>query len=162
MLYNSHMTEFLERLSTWLDPRFLGEIAVAWSGRVLAAFAIFIIDRLFLKALTRWATIAMRRVGLAPKTPDNRIITVPQAKSVIGAIVAAEPRLAKYPAAEVAVQDVFPALVTIAVRVWVASTDYGNVRSDLLERIKRALDKYGLSLTAEQRAVPAAQLVASK
>jgi hypothetical protein len=36
------------------------------------------------------------------------------------------------------------------------------VRSDLLERVKRSLDKYGLSLTAEQRAVPPAQLIASK
>jgi hypothetical protein len=48
------------------------------------------------------------------------------------------------------------------VRVWVQTADFGVVRSDLLERTKRALDKYGLSLTAEQRAVPAAQLIASK
>ena len=41
-------------------------------------------------------------------------------------------------------------------RVWVATGDYGNVRSDLLERIKRSLDKYGLSIPAEQRALPAA------
>jgi len=287
MLYNSHMTEFFNRLSTWLDPRFLGEIAVAWSGRVLAALAIFIIGRVCLRALTRWATMAMRRVGLDDtlnrflgnllhivllvflaltafqalgvpttnflaivgaaglavglalkdslsnfssgvmlvffrpfkvgdqidaagvggvvetigifdvtlKTPDNRVITVPnsliygapitnynaehtrrvdltipigynadipQAKSVIGAIVAAEPRIVQYPAAEVAVQDLFPALVTIAVRVWVASTDHGNVRSDLLERIKRALDKYELGIPAEQRALPAATLAPIK
>ena len=87
---------------------------------------------------------------------------IPQAKSVIAAIVAAEPRVHQHPAPEVAVQDVLPTAVTLAVRVWVKSSDYGGVRSDLLERIKRALDKYGLSLTAEQRAVPAAQLIASK
>jgi small conductance mechanosensitive channel len=87
---------------------------------------------------------------------------IPQAKSVIAAIVAAEPRVQQHPAPEVAVQDVLPTAVTLAVRVWVHTGDYGGVRSDLLERIKRALDKYGLSLTAEQRAVPAAQLVASK
>jgi len=129
------------------------------------------------------------------KTPDNRVINVPnslvyagtitnynaeskrridltiaigydadipQAKSVIAAIVAAEPRIHQSPAPEVAVQDVLPTAVTLAVRVWVQTSDYGGVRSDLLERIKRALDKYGLALTAEQRAVPAAQLVASK
>jgi small-conductance mechanosensitive channel len=62
----------------------------------------------------------------------------------------------------VAVQDLLPNAVTLAVRVWVRSGDYGSVRSDSLERIKRSLDKYGLSLTAEQRAVPAAQLIASK
>jgi small conductance mechanosensitive channel len=128
------------------------------------------------------------------KTPDNRVINVPnsliyagvitnynaestrridltiaigydadipQAKSVIAAIVAAESRIAKAPAPEVAVQDVLATVVTIAVRVWVSSGDYGNVRSDLLERIKRSLDKYGLSIPAEQRALPAA-LSASK
>jgi small conductance mechanosensitive channel len=87
---------------------------------------------------------------------------IPQAKSVIAAIIAAEPRIAQHPAPEVAVQDVLPTAVTLAVRVWVHSADFGGVRSDLLERIKRGLDKYGLSLTAGQRAVPAAQLVASK
>jgi small conductance mechanosensitive channel len=128
------------------------------------------------------------------KTPDNRVINVPnsliyagvitnfnaestrridltiaigydadipQAKSVIAAIVAAESRIAKAPAPEVAVQDVLTTVVTIAVRVWVKSSDYGGVRSDLLERIKRSLDKYGLSIPAEQRLLPAA-LAANK
>ncbi len=123
------------------------------------------------------------------KTPDNRVINVPnsliyagvitnynaestrridltiaigydadipQAKSVIAAIVAAESRIAKAPAPEVVVQDVLTTVVTIAVRVWVKSGDYGGVRSDLLERIKRSLDKYGLSIPAEQRLLPAA------
>jgi small-conductance mechanosensitive channel len=70
----------------------------------------------------------------------------------------AEARIARIPVAEVAVQ----ASVTIAVRAWVASADYGAVRSELLERIKRALDKYGLSIPAEQRALPAVTLTASK
>jgi small-conductance mechanosensitive channel len=60
------------------------------------------------------------------------------------------------------VQEVLPTAVVIAVRVWAQTGDYGSVRSDLLERVKRSLDKYGLSLTAEQRAVPPAQLIASK
>jgi len=129
------------------------------------------------------------------KTPDNRVINVPnslvyagtitnynaestrridltiaigydadipQAKSVIAAIIAAEQRIAQHPAPEVAVQDVLPTAVTLAVRVWVKTGEYGGVRSDMLERIKRSLDKYGLALTAEQRAVPPAQLIASK
>jgi small conductance mechanosensitive channel len=128
------------------------------------------------------------------KTPDNRVINVPnsliyagvitnfnaestrrvdltiaigydadipQAKSVITAIVAAEARIAKHPAPEIVVQDILQSAVTIAVRVWVNSVDYGGVRSDLLERIKRSLDKYGLSIPAEQRALPAV-LTASK
>jgi small conductance mechanosensitive channel len=120
------------------------------------------------------------------KTPDNRVITVPnslvysgtitnvssesarridalvaigydadipQAKSLLTAIIAAETRILKQPAPEVAVQDILQTAVTLAVRVWVATADYGNVRSDLLERAKRALDKHGLSIPAEQRAL---------
>lgn len=130
------------------------------------------------------------------KTPDNRVINVPnsliyggtitnynaestrridlsiaigydadipQAKSVIAAIVAAEARIAKHPPPEVAVQDVLTNAVTVAVRVWVESTHYGAVRSDLLERIKRTLDKYGLSIPTQQRPAPApATLTAGK
>jgi protein subunit release factor A len=50
----------------------------------------------------------------------------------------------------------------VAVRVWVKTVDYGGVRSDLLERIKRAVDKYGLSIPAAQRALPPSPLTASK
>ena len=273
-------------LSTWLDPRVVGEVAMAWSGRVLAALAIFVIGRWVLRGLTGWATRSMRRVGVDDtltrflgnllymvlliflvltafsalgvpttnflailgaaglavglalkdslsnfssgvmlvffrpfqvgdqidaggvggvvesigifnvvlKTPDNRVITVPnsliyagaitnynaestrrvdltiaigytadipQAKSVIAAVVAAETRIAKHPVPEVVVQDVLQTAVTLAVHVWVASADYPNVRSDLLERMKRALDKYGLSIPAEQRLLPPT-LTASK
>jgi small conductance mechanosensitive channel len=77
---------------------------------------------------------------------------IPQAKSIILAVVAAEQRILKTPAPEIAVQDILHTAVTIAVRVWVATADYGSVRSDLLERTKRALDKHGLSIPAEQRA----------
>jgi small conductance mechanosensitive channel len=274
-------------ISAWLDPRLVGEVVVAWSGRVLAALAIFIVGRLFLRALIRWAASAMRRVGVDDtlnrflgnllymvllvflvlttfsvlgvpttnflaivgaaglaiglalkdslanfssgvmlvffrpfkvgdqieaagvggvvesigifnvvlKTPDNRAINVPnsliyggtitnynaestrrvdltiaigyhadipQAKSLIAAVVAADARIAKFPAPEVAVQDVLQTAVTLAVRVWVNNADYGSVRSDLLERIKRTLDKYGLSIPAEQRVLPPAIQTASK
>jgi small conductance mechanosensitive channel len=242
---NSRMEGLQTWISTWLDPRLVGEVVVAWSGRVLAALAIFIVGRLFLRALIRWAASAMRRVGVDDtlnrflgnllfaiglalkdslanfssgvmlvffrpfkvgdqieaagvsgvvesigifnvvlKTPDNRAINVPnsliyggtitnynaestrrvdltiaigyhadipQAKSLIAAVVAADARIAKFPAPEVAVQDVLQTAVTLAVRVWVKSADYGSVRSDLLERIKRTLDKYGLSIPAEHR-----------
>jgi len=274
-------------IATWVDPKVVGEAVMDWGGRLVGALLIFIIGRMLMRALTSWATSAMRRVGMDDtlsrflgnliymallvfvgitaagalgvptssflaivgaaglaiglalkdslanfssgvmlvffrpfkvgdqidaggtggvvetigifntvlKTPDNRVINVPnslvyagtitnynaestrridltiaigydadipQAKSVIAALIAAESRIAQHPAPEVAVQDLLPTAVTLAVRVWVQSGDYGGVRSDLLERIKRALDKYGLSLTAEQRAVPAAQLIASK
>jgi small conductance mechanosensitive channel len=123
------------------------------------------------------------------KTPDNRVINVPnsliyggtitnynaestrridlaitisydadiaKARSVIEAVIAAEARIARMPAPEVVVQDILLNAITLVVRVWVASADYGPVRSDLLERVKRALDKYELSIPAAQRALPGA------
>jgi small conductance mechanosensitive channel len=277
------MTELQAFLSTWLDPRLVGEVVLTWSGRILAALVIFLIGRMLLKVLSGRATNAMRRVGVDDtssrflsnllymvllifvvltafwtlgvqmtsfitilgaaglavglafkdslsnfasglmlvffrpfkvgdhidaagvggvvenigifsvvlKAPDNRIINVPnslvyagtitnynaentrridltiaigydadipQAKSVIAAIVAAEARIAP----EVAVQDVLTTVVTLAVRAWVTTGDYGNVRSDLLERIKRSLDKYGLAIPAEQRSLSALTLTAGK
>ena len=41
--------------------------------------------------------------------------------------------------------------VNIAVRPWVKRDDYGAVRSDLLENIKRALEHAGLSIPYPQR-----------
>jgi small conductance mechanosensitive channel len=101
-----------------------------------------------------------RRIDLL--IPIGYDADIPQARSVIGAIVAAEKRTQKYPAPEVVVQDVLTTTVVIAVRVWVATGDYGNVRSDLLEGIKRSLDKYGLSIPPEQRALPIASATALK
>ena len=111
--------------------------------------------------ITNYNAESTRRIDLTIAIGYNA--DIPQAKSVIAAIVAAESRIAARPVPEVAVQDVLPTAVTLAVRVWVQSGDYGGVRSDLLERIKRSLDKYGLSLTAEPRAaMQPAQLIASK
>lgn len=273
------MADLQALFSTWFDPEFLGPLLATWSGRLVAALAIFVIGRWLVRVLGRWVTAAMRRVGIDDtlnrflsnllysvllvvviltaftalgvpttsafaivgaaglaialglkdslsnfssgvmlvcfrpfkvgdmidaagvsgtvesigifnvvlKTPDNRVINVPnslvyggpitnynaestrridlaiaigydadipQAKSVITAIVAAEARIMKHPVPEVVVQDISFVAVTIAVRVWVASADYGGVRSDLLERIKRGLDKYGLGIPAEQRVSP--------
>jgi small conductance mechanosensitive channel len=281
------MTELQALFSTWLDPQFLGPLAATWSGRVLGALAIFIIGRVLIRVLARWATAGMRRVGLddtlnrflgnlintallvvlvltaftalgvpttsafavvgaaglavalalkdslsnfssgvmlvffrpfkvgdfidaagvsgvvesigifsvVMKTPDNRVIIVPnslvyggaitnfnaestrridltiaigydadipQAKSVIAAVIAAEARVLKHPVPEIVVQDVLQTVVTITIRAWVASADYGAVRSDLLEHSKRVLDKYGLSIPVEERMLPRASLTASK
>jgi small conductance mechanosensitive channel len=273
------MNELKRLLMEWFDPHEVGSFAMAWSGRVLAALVIFVVGRFVARALSKWLSRALQRVGpdetlggffgnlvytgllvfviltaisalgvpttnflailgaaglaiglalkdslsnfssgvmlvmfrpfkvgdqievasvggvvhaigifnVTLRTPDNRMIMIPnslvysgtitnynaepkrridlivpigydadiaQAKSVIVAIAAAEARIDRYPAPEVAVQDVLPTAVTLAVRVWVASGDYGNVRSDLLERIKRSLDKYNLSIPFEHRTLP--------
>ena len=99
---------------------------------------------------------------MAETPPDISLSDIPQAKAVITAITAAEARIQRMPAPEVVVQDVLPAAVTLAVRAWVATENYGAVRSDLLERIKRSLDKYNLSVPREQRTLPPPFQTASK
>jgi len=127
--------------------------------------------------------------NLVLKTPDNRVINVPnslvyggtitnysaettrridltiaisydadipQARSVIEAVVAAEARVRREPAPNIFVQDVLQTAIAMSIRVWVNSADYWSVRGDLLERIKRALDKYELSIPLPQRVLPLA------
>lgn len=126
------------------------------------------------------------------KTPDNRVINVPnsliyggtitnynaednrrvdlaiaigydadiaKARSVIEAIVAADSRIHREPAPEIVVQELHQNAVILAVRVWVKTVEHPFVRADLLERIKRAVDKYDLGLPAAQRVLPATQPV---
>ncbi len=165
------------------------------SGLMLVFFRPFKVGDLIEAAGVSGIVESVGIFNVVMKTPDNRVINVPnslvyagtitnynaestrridltiaigydadipQARSVIAAIIAAETRIARSPAPEVVVQDVLTTVVTLAVRVWVASSDYGSVRSDLLERSKRALDKYGLSIPAEQRLLSAAILTAGK
>jgi small conductance mechanosensitive channel len=110
--------------------------------------------------ITNYSAESSRRVDMTIAIGYDADIA--QAKSVIAAVVAAEARVAPTPAPEIAVLEVLPAYVTVAVRVWAKTGDHGAVRSDLLERIKRSLDKYGLSIPAEQRVLPPGQLAASK
>jgi small conductance mechanosensitive channel len=157
------------------------------SGVMLVMFRPFKVGDQIDAAGTGGVVDAIGIFNVTLKTPDNRVITVPnslvysgtitnynaearrridliipigydadiaQAKSAITAITAAEARIQRHPAPEVVVQDVLANSVTLAVRVWVATADYGNVRSDLLERIKRSLDKYELGIPVEHRTLP--------
>lgn len=110
--------------------------------------------------ITNYHAEPMRRIDLGVAIGYDADIA--QAKSIILAIAAAEARIVREPAAEVVVQELLPTSVLLTVRVWVASKDFGGVRSDLLERIKRSLDKYGLAIPAEHRALLLATQAASK
>jgi small conductance mechanosensitive channel len=284
---NLSMEELRAWISSFVNPEYVGQLVMTWSGRILAALVIFLIGRLVARALSTWfgrAVLGVGRdhtlsrflanltymvlvvfvvltaisvlgvpttnflailgaaglaIGLALKdslsnfssgvmlvffrpfkvgdqidaagvsgvvesigifdvvlkTPDNRVIHVPnsliyggtitnyntettrrvdvtiaigyeadiaQARSLIEAIIAADARIAREPKPEVAVLEVLNNAVTLAVRVWVQSGDFGGVRTDLLERIKRVLDKYELSIPSAQRALPAAPAAVSK
>ncbi len=118
------------------------------------------------------------------KTPDNRVITVPnslvyadpitnfsaedkrridlvfgigydddipRAKALIQGVLSQEERILDEPAPVLLLMELGESSVDIAVRPWVERADYWAVRSDLLERIKQALEAAGLSIPYPQR-----------
>ena len=58
------MEQFLASLEKWFDPHVLGQLLLDWTGRAVAALAIFVIGRLVAGWLSRWLTATVRRVGM--------------------------------------------------------------------------------------------------
>jgi small conductance mechanosensitive channel len=58
------MEQFLATLEKWFDPHVLGQLLLDWTGRAVAALAIFVIGRLVAGWLSRWLIVTMRRVGM--------------------------------------------------------------------------------------------------
>ena len=75
------------------------------------------------------------------------------AKQILEEILQAEERVLKEPAPVILVSELGESSVDLAVRPWVNSADYWNVRSDLLETIKREFDARGISIPYPQRDV---------
>ncbi len=270
------MDGFIETLSSYVDTKTIGDIALAWGGRLAAALVVFLIGRIIARTLTLWFRRAVGRVGMddtlthffgsvvyvilltfvaltavailgvpttnflamigaaglaiglavkdslsnfssgvmlvffrpfkvgdyveaagvggtvetigifntVVKTPDNRVITIPnslvyagtitnytaeptrridlvigisyeddvaKAKALIGDVLAADERVLAEPAPALLLLELADSSVNIAVRPWVATSNYWAVRSDLLERIKRTLEDNGLSIPFPQR-----------
>jgi small conductance mechanosensitive channel len=57
------MQDLRAALAEWLDPHLIGQILLSWSGRVLAALAIFLIGRVIARALSDWFARVFGRVG---------------------------------------------------------------------------------------------------
>jgi small conductance mechanosensitive channel len=75
------------------------------------------------------------------------------AKQTLEGILQAEARILKDPEPVILVAELGESSVDLAVRPWVNSADYWNVRSDLLESIKREFDAKGISIPYPQRDV---------
>jgi small conductance mechanosensitive channel len=76
---------------------------------------------------------------------------IARAKALIQGVLSQEDRVLDDPAPAMILLELGESSVDIAVRPWVESGDYWAVRSDLLERIKRALEGAGLSIPYPQR-----------
>jgi small conductance mechanosensitive channel len=76
---------------------------------------------------------------------------IPRAKALIQGVLAQDERILDEPAPAMLLMELGESSVDIAVRPWVASADYWQVRSDLLEQIKVSLENAGLSIPYPQR-----------
>jgi len=73
-----------------------------------------------------------------------------KAKTIMEEILAAHDLILAEPAPAVAVAELADSSVNFNVRPWVNSGDYWGVRSELLEQIKLAFDKQGISIPYPQ------------
>ena len=76
---------------------------------------------------------------------------IARARALIQGVLSQDDRILEDPPPAMLLTELGESSVDIAVRPWVKSSDYWAVRSDLLERIKRALEQAGLSIPYPQR-----------
>ncbi len=76
-----------------------------------------------------------------------------QARDIIMAILEADERVLKDPAPAVAVSELAASSVNLTVRPWANAEDRWALHTDLLERIKLALDEAGISIPYPQQNV---------
>jgi small conductance mechanosensitive channel len=72
-------------------------------------------------------------------------------QQVIKEVITSDNRILKEPAYTVAVSELGDSSVNFVVRPWVNAADYWSVRFDLIEKIKLALDKNGITIPFPQR-----------
>jgi small conductance mechanosensitive channel len=72
---------------------------------------------------------------------------------LIETIIARDGRVLKDPAPVIALAELADSSVNLAVRPWVKAADYWDVRSVMLEQIKRAFDENGISIPYPQQDV---------
>lgn len=71
---------------------------------------------------------------------------IKQAKEVLEKVVKENERVLKDKSVTIAVAELADSSVNISVNVWVKSSDYGSVKSELLEDIKVTFDEFGISI----------------
>lgn len=108
--------------------------------------------------ITNFSAREQRRIDLVIGIGYEDDIRV--AKQILEGILKGEERILKEPAPVILVSELGESSVDLAVRPWVSSADYWNVRSDLLESIKREFDAKGISIPYPQRDVHVHQAAA--
>jgi len=74
-------------------------------------------------------------------------------KEVLRNIAESDARILKQPAPSIGVSALGDNSVNLEVKVWVATLDYGAVKSDLVERVKTTFEREGITIPFPQRVV---------
>ena len=101
--------------------------------------------------IVNWTLKGTRRVDMVMGIGYGDDID--KAKQVMLDVMAADPRILKEPAPQVAVLELADSSVNFVVRPWVKSSDYWGVHMETTEKIKKAFDANGISIPFPQRDV---------
>jgi small conductance mechanosensitive channel len=78
---------------------------------------------------------------------------IDKAKQIMADVIAADPRILKDPAPQIALVELGDSSVNFVVRPWVKASDYWGVFMEITEKIKKAFDANGISIPFPQRDV---------
>ena len=79
--------------------------------------------------------------------------SIPKTMEIVDAILAADDRILKDPAPQIAVSELADSSVNLVVRPWVNSADYWDVKFDVTKKIKEECDAHGIEIPFPQRVV---------
>jgi small conductance mechanosensitive channel len=101
--------------------------------------------------ITNYSAYATRRIDLVIGVGyDDDVVG---ARETIKSVLDADERILQDPAPQIMLLELADSSVNFAVRPWVVTADYWDVRGDTLENIKSALEGAGLSIPYPQRDV---------
>ncbi|WP_439115479.1 mechanosensitive ion channel family protein [Hydrogenophaga sp.] len=101
--------------------------------------------------IVNFSTEATRRVDMVFGISYGSSIDL--ARQTLDALVQADERVLKDPAAVIVVGELADSAVNIRVRVWTATADYWPVFFDMQERVKKRFDEVGIGIPFPQRDV---------
>jgi small conductance mechanosensitive channel len=99
-------------------------------------------------AMTNFSTEAQRRVDFVFGIGYGDDID--KARAVIDGLIAKDDRIFKDPAPFIAVSELADSSVNFVVRVWADAANYWGIHFDLIENVKKAFDKEGISIPFPQ------------
>ncbi|MEJ2638504.1 MAG: mechanosensitive ion channel [Desulfosarcinaceae bacterium] len=101
--------------------------------------------------IVNWSVKGTRRVDLTMGIGYDDDID--KARQIMTDIMAADDRVLKDPAPQIAVAELGDSSVNFTVRPWTAAGDYWGVHFDLTEKFKKAFDEAGINIPYPQRDV---------